>query len=270
MLAERRKQKPTPSLRGKNGLLRWYRRQRRSLRRTRTTTPAAPGTSNTPRGDDRPGADAAGIGTHFIVGGAGTAASCSPRQPVTKLPKKKRGKAGTSKVAAEQRRLPFVRAYINNGNNITQAAITIGCSPRSAGTLGYRLFKDVQTQALLKQEIDRLNAATGLSVERTLRELARLAYSDPRRLFKDGKPIPIHELDDDAAATIASIEIEEQYTGKGKKRTVASFTRKVRQWDKNSAIEKAMKYHRLYEVDAPPPPTGTTIIIQAARYDEDI
>jgi len=38
--------------------------------------------------------------------------------------------------------------------------------------------------------------------------VARVAYADPRRLFDaDGKPIPLHELPEEVAATIASYEV---------------------------------------------------------------
>jgi phage terminase small subunit len=183
---------------------------------------------------------------------------------------KKRAKTGSSKIAAAARRLPFVHAYLNNGQNITQAAITIGCSPRSAATLGHRLFKHVETQALIKQEQDRASAAAGLSVERTLRELARVAYSDPGNYFdKAGKPIPICDLDEDARRALASWEIEEQYEGKGEKRTLAGFIKRAKLWDKNAAIEKAMKYHKLYSDDAPQ--TGAAvIIIQATILDRAV
>jgi hypothetical protein len=78
---------------------------------------------------------------------------------------------------------------------------------------------------------------TFLSVERTLREVARVAYADPRRLFRaDGTLVPIVELDEDAAGMIAAIEVDEE-----------GRTTRVRMWDKNQALEKALKYLGLYE-----------------------
>lgn len=187
--------------------------------------------------------------------------------------KKKRVKAGTSVTAADARRVPFVHAYLNNRNNATQAAVLIGVHPRSAAVIGCRLLNDVKTQELLKQETERLASASGLSVERTLRELARITYADPRKLFdKDGRQIPIHLLDEATAAALAGFEVTEETTTttKGKKSTVASLIRntKPKFWDKNAAIEKAMKYHKLYSDEVPH--GATTIIIQASPLDEDI
>jgi len=42
----------------------------------------------------------------------------------------------------------FVREYVNNGGNATQAAIAVGVSPASASTVGYRL------KSRLTKEID--------------------------------------------------------------------------------------------------------------------
>jgi hypothetical protein len=69
------------------------------------------------------------------------------------------------------------------------------------------------------------------------REIARVAYADPRRLFRaDGTLVPIVELDEDAAGMIAAIEVDED-----------GRTTRVRMWDKNQALEKALKYLGLYE-----------------------
>jgi phage terminase small subunit len=70
-------------------------------------------------------------------------------------------------------------------------------------------------------------------------EVARIAYSDPRKFYNaDGSLKSILELDDDCAATIASVS-----------GTVVGMTRKLKQWDKNAALEKAMKFHGAYERD---------------------
>jgi phage terminase small subunit len=165
----------------------------------------------------------------------------------------KRVKAGTSKAAAAARKVAFAHAYIANDGNGLQAAITAGYSPNGAGVTASRMLKDLKVQALIADATANAAKISGLTVERTLREVSRLAYSDPRKFYrKDGQLIPIHELDDDTAACIASIEVDE--IGSGDK--VIGHTKKIKHWDKNAALEKAMKYHGLYEEDnrqKPPP-----------------
>jgi len=154
----------------------------------------------------------------------------------------KRVKAGTSKGAAAARKVAFAHAYIVNGMNGDAAAVTAGFSPKTAGQQASRLLKDVKVQALIAEATEKAAKIAGLNVERTLREIARVAYSDPRKLYRpDGSLMPVTELDDDTAATVASFEVEEIKADGG----VIGRTRKVKHWDKNSALEKAMRYHGL-------------------------
>lgn len=45
---------------------------------------------------------------------------------------------------------------------------------------------------------------TGITLERTLREIAKGAFHDPRKFFDDSGALkPVTELDDDTAAAIA-------------------------------------------------------------------
>ncbi|OFW00164.1 MAG: hypothetical protein A3G20_05110 [Acidobacteria bacterium RIFCSPLOWO2_12_FULL_59_11] len=109
------------------------------------------------------------------------------------------------------------------------------------------MLKDVNVQALIAEATEKAAKIAGLSVERTLREIARVAYSDPRKLYRpDGLLIPVTELDDDTAATVASVEVDEIKAGEA---GVIGHTVKIKHWDKNAALEKAMKYHGLYEKD---------------------
>lgn len=155
-------------------------------------------------------------------------------------------KAGTSKAAAIGRKKAFVESYIANGGNATAAAVTAGFSAKTARQQGARLLSDVAIKAKIASRAEKVANKYELTTERTLREIARLAYSDPRRFYHpNGALKSIHELDDDTAATIASVEVDVlKEDGKAVGETV-----KVKQWDKNAALEKAMKFHGLYEKD---------------------
>ena len=178
---------------------------------------------------------------------------------------KQRVKAGTSKAAAEARKNLFVEAYIGNGNNATRAAIAAGYAPTSAEQAGMRLKKDVRVTAAIAGATEAAAKIAGLDVARTLRELARLAYADPGRLYAaDGTLIPIRELDEEVRATIASVEVEHRAKDGGGE---VPTTVKVKVWDKNAALEKAMKSHGLYESDnRQKPPT----VVVVAGLDADL
>lgn len=161
-----------------------------------------------------------------------------------------RPKAGTSKEAAADRRADFVREYIKNGRNGTQAAIAAGYAEKSAHVQAARLLKDDKVLAMVERRVARAAEISGLTVERTLMEVARLAYSDPRQfLLPDGTLKPTDEWTPDMAAAVASLEVEEMHLGSGEDRKFAGYTKKLKFWDKNAAIEKAMKHLGLYEKD---------------------
>lgn len=158
----------------------------------------------------------------------------------------KKVKAGGNGISRTDKIKRFLEAFLSNNGNLRQAALAMGCGESAADKAGQRMSKNVLFLSMLKERQEEVSKRCELTTERTLREIARLAYSDPRRLYNpDGSLKLIHELDDDAAATIASVEVDVlREDGKAVGETV-----KVKQWDKNSALEKAMKFHGLYEKD---------------------
>lgn len=163
---------------------------------------------------------------------------------------KPRAKAGTSKAAAKDRRQAFVAAYLSNGRNATQAAITAGYSPKTATVKASQLLRDVNIAQQVAVVSERAAAIAGLTVERTLQEIARVAYQDPRKLFDEkGNLKSIPDLDDDAAASVASLEVTEEFEGIGKDRESVGFTKKIKLWDKNTALVTAARHLGLFEKD---------------------
>ena len=178
---------------------------------------------------------------------------------------KKRVKAGTSKAAAGQRKIVFARAYLANGMNGREAAVAAGLSPRTAYSSCKRLIADPVVIALIEKYARESAKIAGLDLDRTLREVARLAYSDPRKLYRpDGSIVPVSDMDDDTAATVASVEVDEIRAGGA---NVSVKTVKIKQWDKNAALEKAMKYHGLYAKDNEQKPQ---VVIVATPLDERV
>lgn len=163
---------------------------------------------------------------------------------------KRNTKAGSGQAGAAHRRKLFLDAYLANGRNATQAAITAGFSPKTARAQGCKLLTHTDIVKTLAEATARIEAISGLSVERTLQEIARVAYQDPRRLYDEhGNLKPVHELDDDMAASIASVEVVEEFEGHGSDRTHVGYTKKIKLWDKNSALVTAARHLGLFEKD---------------------
>jgi phage terminase small subunit len=161
-----------------------------------------------------------------------------------------RPKAGTSKRAAKLKRKIFAEAFVTNGGNATHAAIAAGYAPQSAGVTGSRLLREANVQAAVREAEERALGKARLSTERVLRELERAIFADPRKLYDErGRLKPIQSLDEDTAAAIASLDMDEIVTGRGPRRRGIGRTTKVRFVDKLVAIDRAMKYLGLFERD---------------------
>ena len=168
-------------------------------------------------------------------------------------------KPGSGPAGTQARYEAFVSAYIANGRNATQAAISADYSPSSAAAIGSRLLKHVKIKEMITHTSSRLMDKMELSAERTLKEIARIAYSDTRKLYNsDGTLKAMSEWDDDTAATVASLETVELPDGQGR-------AHKIKQWDKIGALEKAMKYLDMYRPEPPVKEIAPTNELEIAR-----
>lgn len=150
----------------------------------------------------------------------------------------RRVKAGTSKASAADRLKLFVGAYLSNGLNGTQAAISAGYSAKSAHVTASRMVKDAKFLAEISKKRAELAASTGINAEVIIREIGRLCFSDVRKLVnKNGQTKPPNELDADTAAALVSIKIR------------PDGTIEYRFADKGAALEKAARILGLYETD---------------------
>lgn len=155
-------------------------------------------------------------------------------------------RAGNSKGATAERRKAFIQAYLGNGHNATQAAIRAGYSAKTAYSSGQRLLRSVEVSQELAVAAKELAKLTGLDAARTLKEVNRISMSDVRKIFReDGSVKSVAEMDDDTGAAIASVEVEEIEDESG----VIKRITKVKFWDKNAALDKAMRHLGLFEKD---------------------
>ncbi|QLB63472.1 terminase small subunit [Paraburkholderia caribensis] len=132
----------------------------------------------------------------------------------------------------------FVAEYLLD-LNATQAAIRAGYSAKTAEQQAVRLMKSAHVQTAIQAKNARHLAKLDVTVERVLKERARLAFFDPRKLFDEkGKPLPIRDLDEDTAAIVAGFE----YGDNG--------TTKVKLADKGASLTALEKHLGMYKEDA--------------------
>jgi phage terminase small subunit len=92
--------------------------------------------------------------------------------------------------------------------NATQAAIRAGYSAKTAEIIGHENLRKPNIAQTIQVEMDKRAQNVGITAERVLSEIAKMAFLDPRKLFDaEGKPLHITALDDDTAASIAGLDV---------------------------------------------------------------
>jgi len=152
---------------------------------------------------------------------------------------------------SSEKREAFARAYVVT-RNIERAAVRAGYSPDSGRTL--------MAQPEIVQRCAEIGEtqlqASDITAQRVMLELGRIAFSDVRNVFReDGSLIPVHELDDDAAASIQGIEHETHYkvgrkvlnlaTGEEEPEITAVRTAKIKRANKDAALQTLAKHFKL-------------------------
>lgn len=100
-----------------------------------------------------------------------------------------------------------------------------------------------KVRARLRELQDELKDRNMVTVERVVAEYAKLGFFDPRKLFNaDGKPKDITELDDDTAAALAGLDMQEVYEGYGEDREFVGYVKKYKLADKKSALDSMARY----------------------------
>ena len=187
----------------------------------------------------------------------------APRAPASR-PKAAKAASATNQAQVESdstlpvglnpRQRAFVVEYLKD-KNATQAYVrAYGVSAKVAESAGPRLYGHVRVTAeiarLEKQQLAQIQKETGITLERTLREIARVAFFDPRKMFdKDGNPLSLPDLDDDTVAAIAGLDVLEEWQGTGENRAFVGLIKKYKIATKLDGLEKLMKHLGGYKED---------------------
>ena len=139
----------------------------------------------------------------------------------------------------------FVAEYLID-LNATQAATRAGYSSKTANEQGARLLANVSVRSALAEAMKARENRTHITQDRVLQELARIAFFDLRKLYRDdGSLKAMHELDDDAAAVLAGVDVVETMKTSiedGEPRQQPEYTKKVKIPDKVGALGLAMRH----------------------------
>ncbi|MFR4978875.1 MAG: terminase small subunit [Butyricicoccus sp.] len=100
-----------------------------------------------------------------------------------------------------QKQQRFLTEYLKDMDAV-QAALRAGYSQTNAEVMARQNLKNPEIQCAIRAALS--GQSQIVTKDNVLREFARIAFVDPRKLFRsDGSPKPIEELDADTAAALA-------------------------------------------------------------------
>lgn len=141
----------------------------------------------------------------------------------------------------KQRR--FVEEYLVD-LNATQAALRAGYKHPDNGR---QLLTKTHVAAAIEQGQSQRAARTEITADRVLKEIAKVAFADVRKVFNaDGALIKISDLSDEAAACIAGCDLVTMNKGEGEIEYVA----KIKMADKLRALELCGKHLGMFRENA--------------------
>lgn len=125
--------------------------------------------------------------------------------------------------------------------NATQAAIRAGYSSATADQQGSRLLKNVKIRAYIDTRMAEHSRRTGISQERIMRELARIAFVNPTEIVSMDDATVLKTASADDTAAIASVKMKTIPTQDGD-----GVEREIRFADKIKALELLGKRYGMW------------------------
>lgn len=161
--------------------------------------------------------------------------------------RKRLGKRKLDEDGLNRKQRRFAARYLVH-QNAARAAREAGYKPRNATVIGSQLLAHANVSKVVAREQANFLSAASVTTERTLLELARIAYHDIRALYDDeGQLKPVTDLTADIAAAIAGVEQEDIFGSQDGKKVQTGRVRKVRMANKNQALEMLAKIQKMVE-----------------------
>lgn len=129
--------------------------------------------------------------------------------------------------------------------NATKAAIRAGYSKKTAASQGERLLRNVEIQSRIREHIEERQKTTGITADKVVNELARIAFFDVGVLYnEDGTLKEIAQLDSEVTRAIHSTKqrIEKQ----GQDKEDWAEIKEIRTHDKLKALELLGKHLAMF------------------------
>lgn len=138
------------------------------------------------------------------------------------------------------KQLRFVEEYMID-LNASAAARRAGYAPKRADVIGFENLRKPEIQQAIQAKRRERSASTGITAERVVKEIARIAFADPRSVMEwSAHGVTLRDsasLTDDQAAAV--MEVSET-------RSESGGSLKVKLHNKVEALEKLARHVGLY------------------------
>jgi len=122
--------------------------------------------------------------------------------------------------------------------NASQAALRAGYSKRNYGDIAMQLLRKTHVSAAIAAKRRAVTERSVVTQQRIIDEMAKIGFSDVRRMFDpDGRLRPAEEWDDDTAGAVAGFDTSTFTRGRGEDAELETI-KKIRLWDKPAALIK--------------------------------
>ena len=157
---------------------------------------------------------------------------------IGELPKPKKLRPLTPKQAR------FVAEYLIDPNKKTATLRAgYGTAEHNARVHGQLIADSPAVAAAIKEGQAQLAARLNITAERVLREYAKIAFFDIRKLLDDtGGPLPLTSLDDDTAGALTALDVNVSHDNEGRK---IGEVMKYKMADKKAALDSLAKHLNL-------------------------
>jgi phage terminase small subunit len=143
----------------------------------------------------------------------------------------------------------FIAEYLI-GFNATRAAIAAGYSRKGAEVTASQLLRNPKVAAEIEKKFGKRLDKLEITADKVLKEIAKIAFFDPRKLFNsDGSPKQILELDDDTAAGVVGLEVCELFEGAGDQKHAYALLKKIKLADKGQNLERLGRHEVVHRQD---------------------
>ena len=111
-----------------------------------------------------------------------------------------------------------------------------------------RLLAKANIQEYISEKIKEREKRTEITQDKVLKELAKIAFGDIRKLYtENGTLRNIIDLEDDIAGAISVVETFEEHEGRGADREYIGDTKKVKMIEKTKALELIGKHLGMFK-----------------------